>query len=147
VQPHLRSAFGDPESARDGRLCQVVDVPQGQQLTVLRGQTANSSAHIHLQGQQIKPIGSGSVAQIDLFVKARSGCRPVAVAKSFPSDDRAQPRFRVLGLDAGPQAPPHADQGLLGDVRGVVGIRDAAGLAEAPIAQIIPRNVRKVEKV
>lgn len=73
VQSHLGSALGDPESAGDGGLSQVVDVPQGQQLTVLRGQTANCSAHIHLQGQEIDPIGSGSIVQFEVIVEARRG--------------------------------------------------------------------------
>ena len=50
VEPYLGRAFGDSEGAGHSGLSQVVDVPQGQQLTVLRGQTANCSAHIHLQG-------------------------------------------------------------------------------------------------
>lgn len=70
VQPHLGRALGDPEGAGDGGLREVVDVPQRQQLTVLRGQTANCSAHIHLQWEQIKPFGSGSVVQLEVFVQA-----------------------------------------------------------------------------
>ncbi|HET6506035.1 MAG TPA: hypothetical protein VFG42_04555 [Baekduia sp.] len=147
MQAHLGGAFGDPQGARHGGLRQIVDVPQRQQLTVLRGQTANGSAHIHLQWQQIKPIGSDSVAQIEVIVEARSGCRLVAMPKSFVANDRAQPRARLVGHRAVPQAPPHADHRLLGDVSGVVGPGHAAGFAEAPRREFGPVEIWNVEKL
>jgi hypothetical protein len=141
MQAHLGSALGDPQGARHGGLCQIVDVPQSQQLTVLRGQTANCSAHIHLQWQQIEPIGSDSVAQVEVVIEAGSGCRPVAMAKSFAPHDRAQPRGRMVRDRPIPQTPPHPDHRLLSDVGGVVGPRDPTGLAKALRGELIPVEI------
>ena len=147
VQPHLGSALGNPERAGHGGLREIVDVPQGQQLTVLRGQTANRTAHIHLQRQQIQPIGSGSVVQIAVVVEADRRGRARAVAEGLPADNSPQPRGGSIGNGSVPKAAPHPDHRLLGDVVGVVGSGDAPSLTQTPAGEAIPVQTGPKEEI
>ncbi len=131
MQLHLGRALGDPEGQGNGRLREVVDVPQEQQLTVMRGQIPNRSAHIDLERQEIEAPSGGPVMDVAVLIEADCGCVTPPVTMGFAVDDRAQPGDRMLGNYAIAEAAPGANQGLLGDVGSVVGGGYATGFAQA----------------
>jgi hypothetical protein len=70
MQLHFGRALRDPEGKGNGRLREVVDVPQEQQLTVMRGQIPNRSAHIDLERQEIEAPSGGPVVNISVLIEA-----------------------------------------------------------------------------
>lgn len=138
VQLHLRRALRNTKGHGDCRLREIVDVPQEQQLTVMRGQIPNRSAHVELERQEIEAPGGRPIVDVSVLIEADRDRAASPVTVRLAMDDRAQPRDRMLGDGPVAEAAPGADQRLLSDVGGIVGGGDATRLSQASTGRGLP---------